>query len=190
MQGYSIYQLSDPRDGKPRYVGLSSDVFNRFARHILSQEENAKAKWIDELKQAGLLRLLQVLEENIPTIDEARYKEREWIQRLRATGAQLTNVAGTISLTGILPIANVAGVSQEPLCTLERLRAMRGTLGLSQEALSRRTRSLSARTIRNAEAGQRITFDTASQILEAINNIHREVGRPPITIDDLGLTLS
>ena len=70
------------------------------------------------------------------------------------------------------------------------LRAMRESLGLSQEGLARRTRSLSARTIRNAEAGQRVTFDSAYQILEAINNIHSEVGRPPVTIDDLGLTLS
>ena len=70
------------------------------------------------------------------------------------------------------------------------LRAIRESLGLSQEGLARRTRSLSARTIRNAEAGQRVTFDTAYQILEAINNIHSEVGRPSITLDDLGLTLS
>ena len=69
------------------------------------------------------------------------------------------------------------------------LKTIRESLGLSQEGLARRTRSLSARTIRNAEAGQRVTFDTARQILEAINDIHTEVGRPKITIDDLGLTL-
>ena len=70
------------------------------------------------------------------------------------------------------------------------LKQIRESLGLSQEGLARRTRSLSARTIRNAEAGQRVTFNTARQILEAMNNIHAEVGRPAITIDDLGLTLS
>lgn len=70
------------------------------------------------------------------------------------------------------------------------LRAIRESLGLSQEGLARRTRSLSARTIRNAEAGNRVTFDTARQILEAINDIHAEVGRQAITLDDLGLTLN
>lgn len=70
------------------------------------------------------------------------------------------------------------------------LRAIRESLGLSQEGLARRTRSLSARTIRNAEAGQRVTFDSAYQILEALNSIHSEVGRPSITLDDLRLTLS
>ena len=69
------------------------------------------------------------------------------------------------------------------------LKQLRERLGLSQEGLARRTRSLSARTIRNAEVGQRVTFDTARQILEAINDIHTEVGRPTVTLDDLGLKL-
>ena len=70
------------------------------------------------------------------------------------------------------------------------LKQLRESLGLSQEGLARRTRSISARTIRNAKSGQRVTFETARQILEAINNIHSEVGRPAVTIDDLGLNLS
>lgn len=69
------------------------------------------------------------------------------------------------------------------------LKQLRESLGLSQEGLARRTRSISARTIRNAESGQRVTFETARQILEAINSIHSEVGRPTATIDDLGLNL-
>jgi transcriptional regulator with XRE-family HTH domain len=70
------------------------------------------------------------------------------------------------------------------------LKQLRESLGLSQEGLARRTRSISSRTIRNAEAGQRVTFETARQILEALNAIHAEVGRAPVTIDDLGLNLS
>lgn len=69
------------------------------------------------------------------------------------------------------------------------LKQIRESLGLSQEGLARRTRSISARTIRNAESGQRVTFETARQILEAINAIHAEVGRTIVTIDDLGLNL-
>lgn len=69
------------------------------------------------------------------------------------------------------------------------LKQLRESLGLSQEGLARRTRSISARTIRNAESGQRITFETARQILEALNDIHSEVGRAAVTIDDLGLNL-
>lgn len=70
-----------------------------------------------------------------------------------------------------------------------QLRPIRDSLGLSQEGLARRTRGLSSRTIKNAEEGKRVTYDTASQILEALNNILTEVGRQTITLDDLGLTL-
>ena len=70
-----------------------------------------------------------------------------------------------------------------------QLKSIRESLGLSQEGLARRTRSLSSRTIRNAEDGKRVTYDTAMQILEAINAILSEAGRQTVTLDDLGLTL-
>jgi predicted transcriptional regulator len=71
-----------------------------------------------------------------------------------------------------------------------QLRMIRESLGLSQEGVARRTRGLSSRTIRNAESGQRVTFDTAIQILGAINGALGEAGRQKITLDDLGLTLN
>ncbi len=69
------------------------------------------------------------------------------------------------------------------------LREIRESIGLSQEGVARRTRGLSSRTIRNAETGQRVTFDTAIQILEAMNSALSEAGKAPITLDDLALTL-
>src|SRR5258708_1478151 len=92
MREYSIYQLVDPRDNTPRYVGLSSDVLGRFAQHIMQKDNKVKAEWIEELKQAGHLPRIQVLEANIPTISEARSKERQWIKHLQAAGARLTNL--------------------------------------------------------------------------------------------------
>lgn len=38
------------------------------------------------------------------------------------------------------------------------LRALRESLGVSQEGLARRTRNLTTRTVANAERGQRITY--------------------------------
>ncbi len=70
------------------------------------------------------------------------------------------------------------------------LRTIRESIGLSQEGVARRTRGLSSRTVRNAETGQRVTFDTAIQILEAINSALAEAGKTKVTLDDLGLTLS
>ena len=69
------------------------------------------------------------------------------------------------------------------------LRALRESLGVSQEGLARRTRSLTTRTVANAERGQRVTYESATQILEAINELLAEAGKPPVTLDQLGLNL-
>ena len=69
------------------------------------------------------------------------------------------------------------------------LKQIRQDLGVSQEGLARRTRSVSTGTVKNAENGKRVTYDTATQILEAINNLLTEAGKPTVTLDDLGLTL-
>jgi DNA-binding transcriptional regulator YiaG len=70
-----------------------------------------------------------------------------------------------------------------------RLKQIRLGLGASQEGVARRTRSVSTGTVKNAENGRRVTFDTATQILEAINSMLEEAGKSKITLDDLGLTL-
>lgn len=44
-------------------------------------------------------------------------------------------------------------------------------------------------TVRNAESGKRVTYDAATQILEAINSMLEEAGRSRVTLDDLGLNL-
>jgi DNA-binding transcriptional regulator YiaG len=75
------------------------------------------------------------------------------------------------------------------LMTDTGLRQIRTGLGISQEGIARRTRSVSTGTVKNAESGKRVTFDTATQILEAINKLLEEAGREKITLDDLGLTL-
>jgi transcriptional regulator with XRE-family HTH domain len=69
------------------------------------------------------------------------------------------------------------------------LKRLRLELGISQEGLARRTKSVGTGTVKNAERGRRVTYDTATQILEAVNHLLVESGKPPITLDDLGLTL-
>ncbi len=70
-----------------------------------------------------------------------------------------------------------------------RLKDIRDSLGISQEGVARRTRSITTRTVRNAEEGKRVTYDTATQILEVINSLLLEAGKPTITQEELGLTL-
>jgi DNA-binding transcriptional regulator YiaG len=69
------------------------------------------------------------------------------------------------------------------------LKRIREELGVSQEGLARRTRSVSTGTVRNAENGRRVTYDTATQILEAINELLSEAGKPAVTLEQLDLSL-
>jgi hypothetical protein len=69
------------------------------------------------------------------------------------------------------------------------LMRIRGDLGVSREKLIRRTQTVSAGTVRNAEFGRRITYANATQILSALNAILSESGKSPVTLDDLNLAL-
>ena len=69
------------------------------------------------------------------------------------------------------------------------LKQLRIDLGISQEGVARRTKSVSTGTVKNAETGKRVTYDTANQILEAVNALLTEASKPTITLNDLGLTL-
>jgi DNA-binding transcriptional regulator YiaG len=80
----------------------------------------------------------------------------------------------------------------EELCLIMTdtpLKQMRLELGLSQEGVARRTRSVSTGTVKNAESGRRIAYSNAIQILEVINNLLAEAGRPPVTLEGLGLNI-
>lgn len=70
-----------------------------------------------------------------------------------------------------------------------RLRAIRESIDATQEQVIRRTRDLSLRTYVRAENGQRITYSSAQQILEAMNSLLTDAKRPTVTIEDLGLNL-
>jgi transcriptional regulator with XRE-family HTH domain len=69
-----------------------------------------------------------------------------------------------------------------------QLRQIRESLGVTQETVARRTR-IGLRTYIRAEGGGRVTHGTATQILNAINELLAEAGRGPVTLDDLGLNL-
>ena len=69
------------------------------------------------------------------------------------------------------------------------LKQLRLSLDATQEQVLRRTRSVSLSTLKNAESGKRVTHGNAQQILEALNSLLRDAGRPEVTMDDLGLTI-
>lgn len=71
-----------------------------------------------------------------------------------------------------------------------KLRQIRRSLGVSQDALVRRTRSIPVRTYARIETGKSAArYDTAMQILDAINAILEEQGKSKIELKDLELRL-
>jgi hypothetical protein len=60
---YCIYQLVDPRDNLPRYIGMTTGLDARFQQHMRCDGSNpAKDTWIEELKGQGLIQIVQRLE--------------------------------------------------------------------------------------------------------------------------------
>lgn len=70
-----------------------------------------------------------------------------------------------------------------------KLKQLREELGVSQEAILRASESLSLSAYRNAENGKRITYGTATEILNAFNSIRKDQNLSPLTLDDLQIQL-
>lgn len=68
------------------------------------------------------------------------------------------------------------------------LRRIREELGVSQEAVARRT-SLTTGTYRRAEDGNAVKYSTAQEILQAINSLRKEQNKVELSLEDLALTL-
>jgi predicted transcriptional regulator len=70
------------------------------------------------------------------------------------------------------------------------LKQIRDSLGATQEQIARRTQSVNLRTYVRAEQGKTsVRYDTAQQILTAINGLLADAGRDPVTMEDLGLKI-
>ncbi len=88
-----LYTLSDPRDGRIRYVGKTVNVADRLYMHLYNAthgRDTHKDRWIRTLLAAGVEPLLTVVDE----VQGEVWKESEiyWIDTLRAEGYDLTNV--------------------------------------------------------------------------------------------------
>lgn len=92
---YTIYALTDPRTGADRYVGVTKrGTRTRLSAHIRTsvyghggrKVKTHKACWIRALHAIGLKPGIRELEQT-----DQRWREQQWIKRLRAQGADLTN---------------------------------------------------------------------------------------------------
>jgi hypothetical protein len=87
MLKYYVYVYSDPRDGKPFYIGKGQG--NRYLSHLNEQSEKSKVKKIAEIRQANME----------PRIDILRYG-------LSDSEAHLVEAAA-IDLLGRPPLTNI-----------------------------------------------------------------------------------
>ena len=77
---YQIYQLSDPRDNTPKYIGMSQDAEARYRQH-LNSKHGVVFDWIQELRATNHVPILTILS-NVPNKQEAKMAEKHWIQRV------------------------------------------------------------------------------------------------------------
>lgn len=85
-----VYALGDPRTGKIRYIGITSNLYQRYAQHLLRTHNLGNLEWIGELRSLDILPTLTVLESGV---DESIIFEREkhWIEYYSQQGMELTN---------------------------------------------------------------------------------------------------
>ena len=89
----TVYALCDPRVKRIRYIGVTRDIHKRYAAHLKGTADNPlKDTWLEDLKAAGLIPALVILESNID--EDVRYiREEHWIRHYRQLGMPLVNIA-------------------------------------------------------------------------------------------------
>lgn len=88
---YSVYTLSDPRNGEVRYVGCSMHPYVRYGQHLsLTGANFKKSNWIKELAALQIMPTLTIVE-TLLSREEAMKRETHWIRCYSESGAELTN---------------------------------------------------------------------------------------------------
>jgi predicted GIY-YIG superfamily endonuclease len=88
---YSIYTLNCPKSGWVKYVGVTTDLGNRYSSHVTRRNTN-KTEWVDSLKKDGLMPVMKVLE-TTENKDLAYNKEIQYISLFKSIGYPLFNVS-------------------------------------------------------------------------------------------------
>lgn len=90
-----IYSLTDPRDGRVRYVGKSGNPNFRMNHHIQSsrseEDSSARAEWLREVARGGATPTMAIIETVTGTSTDATEAEKKWIARYREQGCDLVN---------------------------------------------------------------------------------------------------
>lgn len=90
---YTIYKLIDPNTNEIRYIGLTfNDLKLRLKSHMSEPGKSHKIHWIKNLKKQGIRPIIESIEENISTFDEACEREIYYIDYFKSLGCDLTNM--------------------------------------------------------------------------------------------------
>lgn len=84
------YELIDPRDTLPFYIGVTINLHVRFWQHVQHEEDTAKKQKIDAILKSKLLPIIHVLAQHSEK-KAALKEERAWMQFYLDQGIQLTN---------------------------------------------------------------------------------------------------
>ena len=89
-----VYTITDPRDYKIKYVGITTNPKNRFCKHNSikqGKEGILKRNWILKLKSLGLNPIINIVDEG--DIEYCKNAETGYIKLLMACGGKLKNKA-------------------------------------------------------------------------------------------------
>lgn len=90
---FHIYALIDPRDGLVYYVGQTTRPDMRKISPLRGSKDdrNPKSKWVEELKAAGVMPVMEIVDSINGTLEDAISKEQQWILKHFESGSPLRN---------------------------------------------------------------------------------------------------
>ena len=167
----SVYALGDPRTGEVHYIGISQDVYRRYAQHLNHPHiNNVKNTWMEEIKQAGIVPTLAILE---TSVDDTIIHEREkhWIQHYLALGAPLSNIMhGSVLRTHKKPegVFEANLMQEKPTYTL---RELFDNLPIPIKELGRRA-GVNEVTVARIRDGNPARRSTINSLLREMSNVY------------------
>jgi hypothetical protein len=92
MNNCFVYTITDPRDLQVKYVGITTNIKNRFSKHNStkqSKEGILKRNWILKLKKLQLNPIFDIIDEG--NIEYCQNAETNYIKLYKSFGAKLKN---------------------------------------------------------------------------------------------------
>jgi hypothetical protein len=162
-----VYALGDPRTQQIRYVGIARDVYKRYAQHLNYPHANdAKNTWMTEIKRAGIVPTLAILESDVDENDIYE-REKHWIRHYQDHGASLTNIKHGTTSQQIEVIVNASLPDKETYAIEELFEQL--TIPIAE--LARRC-TMHEVTLARIRKGQVHRRDIVNRMLIAFSQIY------------------